>query len=239
MISKIRCFSFNPPWTTTILVAVSIAILLSLGFWQLHRFDEKRLLESKFAAGEKMTPAPLPPAEDLSHVNYEAVQLEGYFDNAHSFLLDNQFYNHVVGYQVITPFSTKNSSFWILINRGWIPAGRHRNVLTKIPPISGNVYLKGFLYHPKRNPFVSNTLEPAEWSYRVQYLDWKMISQRLHRPLYPWLILLDSQSPYGFMRNWQPTTMKSTMHMGYAVQWFSMAGVLLIIYLGIHFKRKH
>jgi surfeit locus 1 family protein len=232
-------FSFKPRWTTTVVVAILMAMLISLGFWQLHRFDEKHLLEAKFAAGEKMAPIRLPQAQDLSHINYEAVQLEGHFDNAHSFLLDNQFYNHQVGYQVITPFLAENNSQWVLINRGWVATGNNRKILPKIPFVLGKVYLKGFLYRPKKNPFISNQLEPAAWPQRVQHLDAPMLAHYLHRPLYPWLILLDPKNPYGFIRNWQPTTMKATMHMGYAVQWFSMAIVLFIIYLGIHLKRKN
>lgn len=229
---------FKSYWIAHIIVAIVLAILILLGFWQLHRFDEKRLLETKFASGSKLAPLTLAQTKNLTTPNYETVQIAGYFDNAHSFLLDNQFYKHRMGYQVITPLIIQNDARLVLINRGWIPQGPFRKLLPNIPVTIEKVNLKGLIYIPKKNPFISNELESITWPQRIESVDLSTISQRLHHPIYPWILLLDPENRHGFIRNWQPTTMKSSMHMGYAIQWFLMAAVLLFIYIKVYIKRK-
>lgn len=231
-------FHFKPTRAFTLVVLFLLPILISLGFWQLHRAEETRFLQAKFAMRDKIMPITLKQAQKLADASYYPIQLSGYFDNAHSMLLDNQFYQHRLGYQVITPFLNENQQ-WILVNRGWLPMGASRAILPKIPTVSGNVKLIGFLYAPKKNPFISNKRESTLWPLRIESLDISLISSYLNRTLYPSIVLLDPKSSYGFERSWQPVNMKTSMHIGYAVQWFSMAFVLLIIYIGINLKRKN
>ena len=231
-------FYFKPTYTFTFVVFILLSILLSLGFWQLHRAEEKRLLQAKFDARIKATPITLEQAEKLRDNFYYPVQAEGHFDNAHSFLLDNQFYHHRVGYQVITPFLTEKTHRWILINRGWVPMKPNRELAIKIPAISDKVQIKGFLHVPQNNPFISDEIESISWPLRIERLNIPSLSNRLNRALYPAIMLLDPQNPYGFIRQWQPISMKAATHTGYAVQWFAMAGVLLVIYLGTSIKRN-
>jgi surfeit locus 1 family protein len=55
--------------------------------------------------------------------------------------------------------------------------------------------------------------------------------------LQPVVVLLAPDSPYGFVREWQPAPTGSERHLAYAVQWFAMALMLLIIYLVISTRR--
>lgn len=232
-------FYFRPNFTFTITVLILLPILISLGCWQLHRAEEKRQLQAKFAAKDKIAPITIEQAQNLpTNNNYYPIQVEGYFDNTHSFLLDNQFYRHAVGYHIITPLLSTKTHRWILINRGWLPMSPNRNILAKIPTISGKVYLKGFLYIPKNNPFISAEIESVSWPLRIEYINILSISKRLDCPFYPQLILLDSKSPYGFIRDWQPVNMKASTHIGYALQWFSFAVILVVIYLCLSCRRK-
>jgi surfeit locus 1 family protein len=230
-------FYFKPTLTFSIIVLLLLPMFISLGFWQLHRADEKRLLQAKFAMRDKIPPITLKQAQQLTDYSYYPIQLNGYFDNAHSILLDNQFYQHRVGYQVITPFINENHQ-WVLVNRGWLPMGASRNSLPKIVLVSDKVRIMGFLYAPQKNPFISNKIESIVWPLRMESLDIPLLSSYLNRTFYPHTILLNPKSPYGFIRNWQPVNMKASMHIGYAVQWFAMAMALLVIYIGINIKRK-
>lgn len=224
---------FRPTYTFTIIILILLPILISLGIWQLHRAEEKHLLQANFDARNKIIPITIEQAQSVADNRYYPVQVDGRFDNAHVFLLDNQFYHHKVGYHIITPFISEKTHHWILINRGWLPMAPNRNILPKIPTISGKVHVSGFLYIPQKNPFISAEIESVSWPLRIERLDTPSISKHLNRDLYPQIILLDPKSPYGFIRNWQPINMKASMHIGYAVQWFSMAAVLFIIYLGM------
>lgn len=239
MALKLTSFYFKFSWKLTIGCLTLLTLLVSLGIWQLHRAEEKRTLQAKFEARNQMAPLTLKQAMQRSDIYYQLVYLEGHFDNAHSFLLDNQFNRHRVGYQVITPFIQENDYRAILINRGWLPMGSDRALLYKIPSIFGKIRLQGFLYTPRKNPFIASTIESGNWPHRIMALDIFKISEHLNTPLYPWIILLDPQSPHGFVRDWQPVNMKASMHRGYAFQWFSMAMAVMIIYLNMSIKRKN
>ena len=52
---KIGSRTFAPRTFTTLLTIVLIALLISLGRWQLRRADEKRVLFDSFAAGTDVT----------------------------------------------------------------------------------------------------------------------------------------------------------------------------------------
>jgi surfeit locus 1 family protein len=259
MISKLA-FKFS--WRLTIVVLVLVPMFISLGFWQLYRAQEKRLLQAKFDAQQKMPPLSLEQAARLPDPRYYPIQVEGHFDNTHTFLLDNQFNAHTVGYNVITPFvidphprplsrvpereeeyarPLSHDPGILLINRGWIPKHDRSSPLPLSPHqppfISGKVYINGLLYLPHKNPFISDVIETRTWPQPILALNTKLLSQRLGRTVYPWIMLLDAKSPYGFVRHWQPVNMKASMHMGYAFQWFSMAGALCIIYFAMSLRR--
>jgi len=51
------------------------------------------------------------------------------------------------------------------------------------------------------------------------------------------MVELDKDQPDGFIRNWQPFYGTVDKHIGYAIQWFSMAFVLLLISIFILLKR--
>lgn len=221
------------PWQLTALVILFLPVLILLGFWQLHRAEEKKLLQAKFEIQQKISPLTIQQAHGLKNPHYYPILVEGHFDHAHSFLIDNQFHNHRIGYQVITPFILSNHQPMILINRGWISKKDHQ-ALTKNK--KDKIQIKGLLYIPQKNPLISDIFESSRWPQKILTLDLPKISTHLHHAVYPWIILLDPKNPYGFVRQWQPVNMKASMHTGYAFQWFSMALVLIISYVVVRIR---
>jgi surfeit locus 1 family protein len=136
---------FAPRWFTTVVTLLLLALLISLGRWQLHRADEKRALFQAFAAGSDRTvkidtgirlPTPrgggepregAPSAAATAPLpRYQHVEASGRYDSAHQFLLDNMISNDGrAGYFVITPFAL-DDGHWVLVNRGWVPIGVSR-----------------------------------------------------------------------------------------------------------------
>ena len=43
--------------------------------------------------------------------------------------------------------------------------------------------------------------------------------------------------PTVSLRDWRPAVMAPDKHLGYAVQWFGFAVVLVIIYIGVNLKK--
>ena len=123
--SSISCRSKSVPassrrgFFTTLLTIVLIALLVSLGRWQLRRAEEKRALFDSFAAGDGRHARPSmlrrPPLR-----RYQHVEAGGRYDQTRQILIDNMVNGERVGYFVITPFALAGGG-WVLVNRGWVP----------------------------------------------------------------------------------------------------------------------
>ena len=56
--------------------------------------------------------------------------------------------------------------------------------------------------------------------------------------LLPLMLLLDPDDAHGFVRDWQAVYgVTPDKHRAYALQWFTLAAVLLLIYIGVNSKR--
>lgn len=237
---RIGHYLFAPRFTSTILVLAILPLLLSLGFWQLDRAQQKRSMLQQFQARHHMMPVSLTALKKQNDIRYLPVQVQGYFDNAHSILLDNQFYQHQVGYYVLTPFFPDINQPAVLINRGWIPRTTNRLQLPSIPPLSGMQKLTGIVQLPTAKPFTLGSLADNQtWPWRIEALVINKIQQRLGYKVAPFVILLDPTQAGGFARDWRPvnTEMPPQRHVAYAVQWFALALTLTILYLIITIKR--
>jgi surfeit locus 1 family protein len=51
------------------------------------------------------------------------------------------------------------------------------------------------------------------------------------------LVLLDPGEPDGYLRQWQPPGFPPIRHIAYAVQWFSLAAALIVIYIVTNLRR--
>jgi surfeit locus 1 family protein len=61
-----------------ILIAITIWGLLSLGFWQLDRADEKRAIEAEIVAAQS-NPAEFVPVSELANKEHYQVLLQGIY----------------------------------------------------------------------------------------------------------------------------------------------------------------
>lgn len=235
-------YVFKPSWLHIILLVILFPTFIALGCWQLHRAEFKQQLLLQYEARLRQPPLILTDKTVMGpQLRYAPVKLYGYFDNHHTILLDNQFQNHQLGYYVLSPFVLLPSHRVILINRGWISAANRQQTPT-IPAIIGNKTLLGHVYWPDKPSFVlKNSPETLKNGLlRVQKIDFTQLNDVLSYNLLPLVVLLDANEPFGFVREWNPVhmPMPPAMHKGYAVQWFAMAGVLLIVVIVVSLKRK-
>jgi len=216
----------------TFVTVLLVALMISLGFWQLDRAEQKNTLNRDFALRPLKKPLTLNEIHPGQDVRYYPIKLSGYYDNAHSILLDNKIYNQQVGYQVLTPFKSINSQTQVLVNRGWVSMGTSRRELPQIPPIAGKQTITGILYESTKKPFLlQQDTQQSHWPLLIQAIQIDQLAEQLNTKLYPFIVLLSPNANGGFVRDWQPATIKPAKHLGYAVQWFALAATLVIIYL--------
>lgn len=235
----IGSFQFIFHWRITAVFLVLLAALLSLGIWQLNRAEQKRQLLDAFTHQAQQDAVDL--AEYLyqgDEILYRSVVAHGRYNPDANFLLDNQMHQGRVGYHVLTPLYLERD-FWILVNRGWIPLGKDRADLPAIETPNQALTVSGRLSH---FPDVGYRLEPpkldpSRWPKVVQYVDRETIDYFPGRSLIPFVIQLHPEEDFGFNRDWQYQSLNPQRHSAYAVQWFAIAAILIIVYLALSLQR--
>jgi surfeit locus 1 family protein len=233
---RIGIYYFSLRLIPTIATLFCLPILILLGVWQIHRAEQKQNILTDYEMHQHAAPISLNQIDTAKNINYTAVKMTGHFDNTHQFLLDNKFYQHQAGYQVITPFVMENHKT-ILINRGWISQGPSRAQLPVIPPVKNEITIDGSVSIPEKIFSLGNNTETAEWPKRINEIDIAQLAKKTGDDFYPFIILLNPASPYGFAREWAPININPSKSYGYAFQWFALAAVLVIIYIGVNTKK--
>ena len=222
----------------SLLMSCTIAFLISLGFWQLDRADQKREIEASMQKANTDTTELIVSEEVLKEKEYFKVKLQGSYLNDKQFIYDNQIVDQVSGYYVLSPFLLSNQSKGILINRGFIPWNGRRDKLADIFIDQSFQEITVQISKPiKRMELRSSELKP-EFPILLQVLDIEKMSTIAEVSFSDVIGLLDPDSTNGFIRKWEPYTGSIEKHIGYAVQWFLMALVLAIIGIRIGIKQR-
>ncbi len=230
---------FAPRIFPTLLTLVLMALLISLGRWQLRRAEEKRALFDSFAAGADAT---LPIDLGTPHLRrYQHVAAAGHYDDSRQVLIDNMMNGERVGYFVITPFALTDGG-WVLVNRGWVPLGPSRAARPQIP-VAGDARLVHGRADNMPSPGIRmGSPAPLAPPYPVvaAFPSRADIAQLLHES--SWtpaadLILLDPDEPDGYVRHWTAPGFPPLRHIAYAVQWFALALTLAVIYVVVNLRR--
>lgn len=230
---------FSPHWAMTLLAILAIALFVRLGFWQIERACEKKQMIAALNKSSKQAPSNWFPGDALP-AQYQQLKLQGHF-LPEVLLLDNQHHQHQFGYDVLSPFVLADDHV-VLVDRGWIAADVSRRLFPVIDTLSGSIQqtLSGRAYYPSEKTWLlGQALEKKnEHLVVVELLDTPLISQFLHKSVYPFIIRLGKEQPNGYLREWAVVAMSPDRHYGYALQWFAMALVISILYISLNFNRK-
>ena len=218
----------------TIFTGVFLPVLVMLGNWQLDREQEKLQLQSLYDRRQMDLPVSLAQIDwTMADLSYQKVRISGHFDNQRYFLLDNRVQDGRVGYEVLMPFEAPNGER-LIVNRGWIAQGDSRAQLPVLEPINDQLSVEGTLYVPLSEPYMLSDLQEANtgtWPQVVQKIDIPEWSDTLGVALRPYTVRLAQDSEGALLAKWQTVNMLPEKHKAYAVQWFTMAAALLLMYL--------
>lgn len=238
---QIKSWVFRPGWASTFVVLLLLPLLLALGFWQLDRGQQKAKMQTAFAKQFSQPPVTLAEVDLTDPARlYQRVIVFGHYDSAHQVLLDNQVRGGQPGYHVLTPLRLPEGGA-ILVNRGWIGLGESRQVLPALVAPIEAVKVTGWLAQPAQPGLKLGdaTGSDRRWPRVVPYVDYDRLATVLAYPLLPAVVLLEPEAAWGFERDWQPRFggFGPERHQGYAVQWFSLAAALVILYLTANLRR--
>jgi surfeit locus 1 family protein len=217
----------------TLAALLLVPTFCALGFWQLDRAREKRALQAEYDRRATQTPVVLGAApRSADALQFSRVQATGIYETDYQLLWDNRIHHGVAGYHVITPFHLAGGDTRVLVNRGWVPMGASRADLPAIDPPHGTVTIAGVAVVP-RPEFTLGALDALKRSRATvwQQLDLARYADRVGWPMEPVVILLDPQSPGGFVCEWARLDVGAAVHQGYAFQWFMLAAVAVGVYV--------
>jgi len=234
-------YEFSPGLWPSLATLLLLPLLTGLGVWQLQRADWKQALVDAHSARATMAPLVLSTLQGFDEpLQYRRATARGVYDNAHQLLLDNRTWQGRAGYHVLTPLRLSATDEVVLVNRGWVPLGPSRAELPEVAAPVGEVVVSALLKLPPEKLFRLGELDEmnAGWPKVVQQVEMTDLEQRLGVSLLPVLLLLDSDDPHGYARDWKPVYgVTPDKHRAYAVQWFTLAAVLLMIYIGVNSRR--
>ena len=213
---------------------ILLGLLINLGSWQLARATEKSALVDRWEARAAL-PAVHPktlstePPESLAD---RQVTWRGLFQAEDYLLLDNRIHQGRVGYHVVALVSAEDEL--VPVNLGWLAGDPSRR--TEPTPVlpEGLVSVSGRVYVPTGTPLMMQKPEaPALLPATVQTLYWddwqRSLSTLTGRAVYPFEVRVDQRSPLAFVAEWPIVNQSPAKHIGYAIQWFAMAAVLVFI----------
>lgn len=237
---RIGKFQFRPGLIPTIAVLILLPVLIRLGLWQLDRAQEKR--EIIAAQNEKLALPPLEISKALENtkdLQFHHLRITGTFSTQYQVFIDNKVHQEKAGYEVVTPIRIGQSQQYVLVDRGWVPMGATRTQLPTINTPDQQVTVMGIAKYNTKDvvSFGSANRSNQGWPAVVRWVDIKELAKESKLNLLPFMLLLDPEAKYGFVRDWKFVNMPPEKHISYAIQWFTMALALIVIYLVVNLKR--
>jgi surfeit locus 1 family protein len=228
-----------------VVVAAAAMVMVSLGFWQLDRLQHRRAAVAETRAQISQAPLDLNQAGVVALPEYRPVQVRGVFDFAQEIVLRNRAHLGSPGAHVLTPLRITGSEHAVLINRGWIPYTRvEPGDRAAFQTPEGEVVVVGLTRRGQQRPLSFMPGDPA-LSADVPRLDawfWLNLDQIQEQIPYPLLPFYIEAAP-GDNTGQLPIPGHSVdltegSHLGYAIQWFSFAAILVGGSLAVWWQRR-
>ena len=231
-------WQFRVSFWPTVAAIFFIVITVMLGNWQLSRAQEKEERQAQLnqLSQQPVISIPTSPIR-LEDYQFRKVEVHGTYVPTHTIYLDNKIKKGRAGYQIITPVRLGESSMHVLINRGWVVAGRTRSDLPDIPTPTDKVTISGIVESPTMRTLELSTETVSGQVWENLHLDRYRKATGL--TLQPLVVLQENNVKDGLLREWTRPDSGASRNLGYAFQWFSMALAILILYLVLNVKRNH
>jgi len=225
-------------WKLALLALICFCCLLGLGYWQLSRAHYKKAILQSFTERIAQPPTSAIALKTFRDWRFYRIEVNGTFDNPHTFLLDNKTHDGKIGYEIYTPFQAHGLPFSILVDRGFIPLKGDRRMLPAISPLLGEQTFIGMLNLPPTyvalGPMEADAKQ--QWPLRIEFVNLATMGMLLHQPFFPYVLIMDPNDSRAYLSEWKIVTFPPERHTAYAVQWFALALTLLILFVALNRK---
>ena len=228
----------------TVAFFVALAILLSLGTWQVQRLQWKEQLLSDMAERRAAAPVPLADIEAMAargeDIEYRPVTVSGVFANnkeRHFFAT----WRGQTGYYVYTPLTLADGRF-LFVNRGFVPFEAKEPEMRKQGQLTGEQTVTG-LARARLAEKPSSIVPENDLGKNIFY--WKDLDTMASSTgipadrLVPFFVDAgDAPNPKGLPIGAVTQFDLPNNHLQYAVTWYGLAAALVGVALFALFRRK-
>jgi cytochrome oxidase assembly protein ShyY1 len=226
-------FLRSPTWIAGAVIAAAVAVIfVNLGLWQLRRLDERRALNATIESRFDAPPADLGElldtwGHDPAALQYRRAVVTGRYAVGEEVLLQARTYRSRSGHNVVTPLVWDGGV--IAVNRGWVPIDSEGPpVPTARPPDDAVTTTGVLLLSEDRGPLGRQN---PDGSYdNIGRIDLGILAPQWGPGLVPVYLQLEEQNPAQgqYPIPLDPPEVVEGPHLGYAVQWFLFAAVIMI-----------
>ncbi len=229
-------FLATPKWIAFAALTVLLAaVMVALGFWQLHRYHERSANNGRIDAAVAAPPVAIgqvltgdkPPAPGAA---WTRVKVTGRYDPAHEIIARERTVNSQVGFEIVDPLRLPDGRA-VLVDRGWLaaPVTRGAVAMPQVPAVpSGEVTVTGLVHLPESRADAPSRSDSGQLS--VRRISPARLASAVPYPLLGGYVTLDNQQPAG-----DPSFVQipvdhqdSAMNAGYTVQWWAFALITLL-----------
>ena len=222
--------------------AVTVAILVSFGNWQLRRLDWKEGLIARIESRIGSQALNLPPATAWTEVDfvdrfeYQPVRVTGTFHQPGS---DASDFRRYYAYTVLTAPRGKagGQGYWVMnlfrpsaggavfVNRGFVPRADKES---EAPPPSGEVTVVGLVRKPSRGNFLTPRCEVADGICFANDVESAAVRAGINDGAAFYIELGEQLTPEAGLPQAGETRVRfSNNHLQYALTWFGLAAALV------------
>ena len=231
---------FRPTFWATFFAVPSLVILVALGLWQSERRAWKHDLVARIeasAAGPAQDFAGLSTASD-AELLYAKVAVSGVFvggRTAHLFAPEGQ---GAARYRVIAPLRYTQSGAIVLVDLGSVSEDEKARIdKGELPVAQGEARIEGVVRPSEETGWLSAA--PDKTGNRWYVRDVPAMAEALGvKASWPLIIQAEKVEPAGAPK---PVPFRPDLpdnHLAYAVTWFSLAFILVVVYVLFHLKRR-
>jgi surfeit locus 1 family protein len=247
-------------WIALILLGIVALICVLLGRWQLERAEVRREVAASIEAGRQAPALKLTldvsPAALLA---WRPALARGAWRGEWSVLLDNRNMDGRPGLWLATPLMLGQDTA-VLVLRGWLERPIANRPVASIPTETSIVEIEGELavrvprlfelWTSKANAVASL---PQHWTgtkqpvtdaidpmllLRLQNLDLQEFADKTGLKFLPTVLMQTSgKTEDGLKRVWPEPSVDADKNVGYAMQWFGFAGIVVIAFLVVVWRR--
>ena len=233
-------YRFQPKLIPTVVTILLVPTFAYLGTWQSDKAQQKKVLLAIYDAREAESSTWLKP--DLvngEEYRYKKIKVRGHFDVTRQILLDNRVHDSEAGYHVVTPLKIEDSEIYVLVNRGWVPVGDDRAVAPVLNAPEDLQEIEGVATLPPSKFYTLDKDDPAseKWPTVWQNLDFELYKKKSRLQLQPIIVQMSKNSIGSYVYDWSRPDLRVNTNLGYAFQWYGMAVLLVIFFIGVNVKK--